>query len=128
MKHTFKIPPLPLSSALPVAAMLLALAAGTDAHAALPTMPTVEGIDGSAVADGDWLGMMGGLFKKGVTILGLIVAAWAFIQVVVSGFDRWKKYSAGQMNLGELKEFLIVAVVFVAFVIAMVTIAFEVFA
>jgi len=97
------------------------------ALAALPTIPvpTGGGLGGAAVQEGDFLGMMGGYFKLGLTILGTVIAALAFIMVVAGGLARWKKYSAGQMEISELKEYLIMGVVIMVFVVMMVKYAFE---
>lgn len=92
------------------------------AAAALPTIapPTGGGIGGATVQDGDFLGMMGGYFKLGLTILGLVIAALAFINVVIGGLRRWKDYSEGRQSLGELKEYLVASVIIAAFVVLMI--------
>lgn len=92
------------------------------AMAALPTIapPTGGGIGGATVQDGDFLGMMGGYFKLGLTILGLVIAALAFISVVTGGLRRWKDYSEGRQSLGELKEYLVASVIIAAFVVLMI--------
>ncbi|RMX08142.1 DUF2976 domain-containing protein [Corticibacter populi] len=114
-------------TALMLLAVLGAALGWSDAHAALPTVDLPEGIDGQQVSQGDWLGAMGGYFKKGVTILGLIMAAWGFLMVVSGAFTKWRAYSKGQAEFADLKEYMITGAIFTVFLILMVTYAFEVF-
>lgn len=108
-------------------ALAFTAAAQGAAMAALPNIPAPSGggIGGAPVQDGDWLSMMGAYFKVGLTLLGLVLAALAFISVITGAMRRWKEYSSGQVQLGELKEFLIVGVVVVIFVIMMVNYAIQ---
>ncbi len=97
------------------------------AMAALPTMPTPTGggLGGAAVQDGDFFGIFGAYFKAGLTILGLVLAALAFLMVVVGSISRWRQYSQGKLEIADLKEYLIMSVIIIAFVIMMVKYAFE---
>lgn len=100
---------------------------GLPADAALPTIDVPEGIDGGACGDGDWLCAMGGYFKQGITIFGLVLAGLGFIYVVMGGLGKWRAYSMGRAELADLKEYMILAAVFAIFLIVMITYAFEVF-
>lgn len=108
-----------------VSALLLVVC--SPAIAGLPTIPTPTGggLGGAAVQDGDFLGIMGAQFKAGLTIFGLVMAALAFIIVVIGSISRWKQYSQGKLEIGDLKEYLIMAVVLMVFVVMMVKYAFE---
>lgn len=95
--------------------------------AALPTLPTPSGgaIGGGQIGQDDWLANMGGWFKSGITILGLVLASIGFVYVVMGGLQKWRKYSAGQAEIGDLKEYFIMGAVFAVFLVAMVTYAFS---
>lgn len=96
------------------------------AFAELPKLTTpTEGIGGATVAQGDWLAAMGGYFKIGITILGLVLGGLGFLSVVAGGIGKWKQYSAGRIEIGDLKEYFIMGAVLAIFMIAMVTYAFE---
>lgn len=92
------------------------------AIAALPTIapPTQGGIGGAQVQDGDIIGQMGGYFKMGILMIGLILAAYFFITIVIGALRRWKEYSDGRITIAELKEYIIAAVIQIAFVIVLV--------
>ena len=97
-------------------------------YAALPTMPTPgTGIGGAKPADGDWLNTMGAWFKAGITILGLILAGLGLIYTVMGGLSKWRAYSLGRAEIADLKEYFIMATVFVVFLVLMVTYATKVF-
>ncbi len=97
-------------------------------YAALPTMPTPgTGIGGATPADGDWLNTMGAWFKAGITILGLILAGLGLIYTVMGGLSKWRAYSLGRAEIADLKEYFIMATVFVVFLVLMVTYATKVF-
>ena len=97
-------------------------------YAALPTMPTPgTGIGGTTPADGDWLNTMGAWFKAGITILGLILAGLGLIYTVMGGLSKWRAYSLGRAEIADLKEYFIMATVFVVFLVLMVTYATKVF-
>ncbi|WP_287919239.1 DUF2976 domain-containing protein [Comamonas sp.] len=97
------------------------------AMAALPSlpMPTGGGLGGAAVQDGDFFGIFGAYFKAGLTILGLVLAALAFIMVVVGSISRWRLYAQGKLEIADLKEYLIMSIIVMAFVVMMVKYAFE---
>ncbi|THT98403.1 DUF2976 domain-containing protein [Lampropedia puyangensis] len=114
-------------SAFALPAFVALLLVGLPAEAALPTIAAPDGIDGASCGAGDWLCAMGGYFKQGITILGLIFAALAFLIVVAGGLSKWKDYSKGRLDMSELKEYMIVAAIFAIFIVVMVTYAFEVF-
>lgn len=105
-------------------------AAFTGVQAALPKMPvpTGGGIGGASVQEGDWMGMLGAYFKQGFSTIGMVLAAAAFIAIVIGALQNWKSYSEGRLTLGELKQFLIVGVVVIVFIILMVGYATEVMA
>lgn len=96
------------------------------ALAALPTMPS-PGTDmkGQAVANGDWLGTISAWFKSGIGILGLVLVGFGFIYVVSGGLSKWKDYSRGKAEMSDLKEYFIMGVVMMVFLVAMVTWAFS---
>ena len=97
-------------------------------YAALTTMPTPgTGIGGATPADGDWLNTMGAWFKAGITILGLILAGLGLIYTVMGGLSKWRAYSLGRAEIADLKEYFIMATVFVVFLVLMVTYATKVF-
>ena len=97
------------------------------AFAALPTMPTPgQAIGGGSVASGDWLGAMGAWFKAGVIIFSLILAALAFIYVMMGALGKWRNYSMGRLEMADLKEYFIIAAVFAIFVVIMATYAAQV--
>ena len=97
-------------------------------YAALPTMPTPgTGIGGATPADGDWLNTMGAWFKAGITILGLILAGLGLIYTVMGGLSKWRADSLGRAEIADLKEYFIMATVFVVFLVLMVTYATKVF-
>lgn len=110
-----------------LAGLVIATGIHSAAMAALPNIPKPSGggIGGAAVQDGDWLSMMGAYFKVGFTILGLVLGALAFFAVIAGALKRWKEYSDGRVHLGELKEFLIVGIVVVVFIIMMVNYAMQ---
>ena len=95
--------------------------------AALPTMPT-PGTDmkGNAVAAGDWMGSMSAWFKAGLAMLGLVLLAFMFFKVVGGAVTKWGEYTKGRADIGDLKEYLIMAIILVGFAILMVTYAFQV--
>lgn len=105
-------------------------AAFTNVYAGLPKMPipTGGGIGGAAVQEGDWMAMMGAYFKQGFAVLAAVLAAAAFIAIVIGALQNWKSYSEGRLAMGELKQFLIVGVVVIIFIMLMVSYATEVMA
>ena len=101
------------------------LLATCPAFSALPTLqpPAGGSIGGGTTQEGDVLGQMGAYFKLGMTILGLVLAAIAFLFVVTASLQRYRDYTAGKIQLGDLKEFVIVSVIIISFVILMVNYA-----
>jgi hypothetical protein len=117
-----------VSSKLATAALVPFVALmSSPAMAALPVMPTPEAIGGGTVAEGDWLGAMGGWFKLGLGILGLVLAGLGFMYVVMGALQKWKMYSAGRAEIGDLKEYFIMGAVFAVFLVVMVTYSAKVF-
>ena len=107
------------------ACMLLAPMVGlmcSPTFAALPEMPTPAGggIGGAAVAQGDWLNNMGAWFKAGLSILGLVLGALGFLYVVMGGLQKWKLYSAGRAEIGDLKEYFVMGAVMAVFMVVMI--------
>jgi hypothetical protein len=92
------------------------------AFAALPTMPTPAGggIGGATVAQDDWLNNMGAWFKAGLGILGLVLGALGFLYVVMGGLQKWKLYSAGRAEIGDLKEYFVMGAVLAVFMVVMI--------
>ncbi|MPS94021.1 TIGR03745 family integrating conjugative element membrane protein [Comamonas sp.] len=101
------------------------LLATCPAFSALPTIqpPAGGSIGGGTTQEGDILGQMGAYFKLGMTILGLVLAAIAFLFVVTASLQRYRDYTAGKIQLGDLKEFVIVSVIIISLVILMVNYA-----
>ena len=97
-------------------------AAAFPAMAALPTIapPSQGGIGGAAIQDGDIIGQMGGYFKIGLLTMGIVICSYAFILVVIGGLRKWKEYSAGRAEFSELKEYIVAAVVLIAFIIMLI--------
>lgn len=94
--------------------------------AALPQMPTPpEAIGGGAIADGDWLAAMGGWFKAGITILGLVLCALGFLYVIMGALGKWRAYSLGRAEIADLKEYFIMGAVLAVFLVVIATYAFE---
>lgn len=94
--------------------------------AALPQMQTPpEAIGGGAIADGDWLAAMGGWFKVGITILGLVLCALGFIYVIMGALGKWRAYSLGRAEIADLKEYFIMGAVLTVFLVVIATYAFE---
>lgn len=102
----------------------------TSVQAALPKIntPSGGGIGGASVQDGDWIALMGAYFKQGFAILGLVLAAAGFIAVVIGSLSNYKSYSEGRTTFGELKQFMIVGVIVIAFIVLMINYAAEVLA
>lgn len=98
--------------------------------AALPNIPTPQGggIGGAQVQEGDWMGQMGAWFKAGIGILALVLAGWAFIKVMGGGLRKWNDYSRGQAEFADLKEFFIVGLVLIVFIVMMANYALSVLA
>lgn len=98
------------------------LLATCPAFSALPTIqpPSGGSIGGGTTQEGDVLGQMGAYFKLGFTILGLILAVGAFLYVVIASLQRYRDYTKGTIQLGDLKEHVIVSVVIISMVILMV--------
>ena len=97
------------------------------AFAALPTMPTPgTDMNGNAVAAGDWMGSMSAWFKAGLAIFGLIILGFLFMKVVGGAVTKWGEYTKGRADIGDMKEYMIMAVIIVGFAILMVTYAFQV--
>ena len=97
------------------------------AFAALPTVPVPgEAVGGGTVADGDWLGAMGAWFKAGVIIFSLILAALAFIYVMMGALGKWRAYSMGRAEIADLKEYFIMAAVLGVFLVIMVTYSLQI--
>lgn len=122
MKKSFKR----ISARLGAMALLpFVMLATCPAFSALPTIapPAGGSIGGGTTQDGDILGQMGAYFKLGLTILGLVMAAVAFLFVVTASLQRYREYTAGRIQLGDLKEHAIVSVVILSLVILMVTYA-----
>ena len=92
------------------------------ALAALPQIapPTQGGIGGAQVQQNDPIALMGAYFKAGLLILGFVIIAYLFINVVVGGLKVWKEYTNGRAHFSDLKEYIIAAVVLVAFALVMV--------
>ena len=76
--------------------------AASPAWAALPTIvpPSGGGIGGAQVNDGDILAIIGAYFKLGLTMLAYILVFLSALVVIVGALTRWRKYSAGQLELG----------------------------
>ncbi len=107
---------------VPVVALLC-----SPALAALPTMPAPgPGIGGQAAGgQGDMLGTMGAWFKTGITIFVLVVVALGFLYVMMGALTKWRSYSMGRSDVGELKEYIIMGAILGVFLIVIATYAIE---
>ena len=100
--------------------------AASPAFAGLPTVPTPgPAIGGGQVAQGDWLGAAGALFRAAITIFGLVIAAMGFLYVVSGALSKWRAYSMGRAELGDLKEYFVMGIVIATFLVMMVYHAIE---
>lgn len=109
------------------ACLVIATCVQSAAMAALPNIPKPSGggIGGAAVQDGDWLAMVGAYFKAGFTILGLVLGSLAFFAVIAGALKKWKEYSDGRAHLADFKEFLIVGIVLLVFIIMLANYAMQ---
>lgn len=87
--------------------------------AALPqiTAPSGGGIGGAAVQDGDFIGMVGAYMKAGLTMMAFVIVAYLFVRVIIGGLAKWKEYTSGQAQFGDLKEYIVASVILVAFAV-----------
>ena len=98
-----------LASALPLAA--LATVMSQPALAALPTIATpATGVGGAAVQQGDWIGTIGAIFVAVVAIIVLVLCAWFFLQGIMGLITKWKDYSNGRAQIGDLKEYFVMVI------------------
>jgi hypothetical protein len=76
------------------------------AFSALPTIqpPAGGSIGGGTAQEGDILGIIGAYLKLGFTILGLVLAVAAFLYVVIASLQRYRDYTKGTIQLGDLKS------------------------
>lgn len=97
------------------------------ALAGLPTMPT-PGTDmqGNTCAAGDWICAMSAWFKAGLVILGLVLLGLSFLYVVGGALTKWREYTTGRAQIGDLKEYFIMGMVLTVFMVILVTYAFQV--
>ena len=97
------------------------------ALAALPVMPT-PGTDmkGATCAAGDWFCAMSAYFKAGLAVLGLVLISLGFLYVVGGALSKWKEYTAGRAQIADLKEYFIMGMILVVFLVLLVTYAFQV--
>ena len=113
-----------LASALALSGAAQAQSSGFGSGAgSLPTMPAPpSGIGGTTIGGtNDWLGTMGGWIKVGVTIALLALAAYIFVVIVSGAITRWRNYSMGRSDVGEIKEYVIFGVLMAVFVVGLVT-------
>ena len=97
------------------------------ALAALPTMPTPgTDMNGATCAAGDWMCAMSAYFKAGMAILGLVLVALGFLYVVGGALSKWREYTAGRAQIADLKEYFIMGMILVVFLVMLVTYAFQV--
>ncbi len=80
-----------------VAATLLATLTAQPVMAALPTMPALTG-----VADGDYLGMIQGIFNRGYDTGSLLIGAGVFLVVVIAVVIAFWDYHKGKRDLGDV--------------------------
>lgn len=97
------------------------------ALAGLPTLPA-PGTDmlGRTCAAGDWMCSMSAWFKAGLVVLGLVLLGLAFLYVVGGALSKWREYTAGRAQIGDLKEYFIMGMVLTVFMVMLVTYAFQV--
>ena len=108
-----------------VALAPVVLLAACPAFSALPVIqpPSTGSIGGGTTQDGDILGQLGAYFKLGFTILGIVLAVGAFLYVVIASIQRYRDYTKGTIQLGDLKEHVIVSVIILSLVVLMVNYA-----
>lgn len=81
------------------------------ALAALPTIATpATGVGGAAVQQGDWIGTIGAIFVAVVAIIVLVLCAWFFLQGIMGLITKWKDYSNGRAQIGDLKEYFVMVI------------------
>lgn len=96
------------------------------AFAELPTMPAPGvGIGGTTPTDGDWLNVMGAWMKAGLTIFALVLVAMGFMYVMMGALGRWRAYSMGRAEMGDLKEYIIMGAVLAVFLVVIATYAIK---
>lgn len=101
-----------LAKALP--ATVLASLAASMSHPALAALPTIAtpatGVGGAAVQQGDWIGTIGAIFVAVVAIIVLVLCAWFFLQGIMGLITKWKDYSNGRAQIGDLKEYFVMVI------------------
>ena len=61
-----------------------------------------------------------------VLVLGLVLVALGFIYVVGGSLSKWREYTAGRAQIADLKEYFIMGMILVVFLVMLVTYAFQV--
>jgi hypothetical protein len=82
-------------------------------------------MEGKTVQSGDWMGTMGAWIKAGVVLFGLAITAYVFIHMVMGAITKWRAYSSGKGELGDVKEYIVFSALLAVFIIVMVTYAFQ---
>lgn len=99
------------STAGSAGAAALAILMSQPAFAALPTIATpATGVGGAAVQQGDWIGTIGAIFVAVVAIIVLVLCAWFFLQGIMGLITKWKDYSNGRAQIGDLKEYFVMVI------------------
>jgi hypothetical protein len=94
------------------------------AFAELPTLVTpTEGVNGTTVANGDIIGTSGAIFKAIIAIVVLVICAWFFLQAMAGTISKWKEYTNGRAAIGDMKEYIGMAVVMGVFIVMLGTYA-----
>lgn len=89
----------------------------------LPSVP--DGHQMGDLSTDTWIGAMGGWFKVGILVLGMILVGVAFIYVLGGALGKWRQYARGQADISDLKEYFIMGTILAVFVVAMATYALK---
>ncbi|MFN3493252.1 MAG: DUF2976 domain-containing protein [Hydrogenophaga sp.] len=96
-------------------------------YAGLPTMPTPgPDMQGNTCAPGAFMCEMSAWFRSGLIVLGLVLLGLSFLYVVGGALTKWREYTTGRAQIGDLKEYFIMGMVLVVFLTLLVTYAFQV--
>jgi hypothetical protein len=67
--------------------------------------------------------LVGSYMKQGINVVAVIMAAFLLIIIGFGSFTKWKQYSAGRIEAGDLKEYLMMAGVMGVVIVALAGLA-----